>query len=211
MGLGSQLTDAFGEATGVGGSGNPRTHNVDDSAFEDYFNSAMQTLNSMGSKTQPERDQIQNSMRGMLADLENNAAGRKKHFSEDMSRSFGSNTQNRARAVGGTGNMLQAMSMPGGAYDSQARETARGYNDLYGQAVDDLGQLQGVQGNLFNQDSTKAGAMSNLYMQRVNQRLGVGMQAAENNFNAEQAGRERRMNTYSGAAKMAGGMFGGKG
>lgn len=205
------FTDFFGEITGFGGSGNPATHNIDDDAYATIYNSALEDLNGMNAGTKAERDSIQNALRGQIADLENNAAGRKANFAEDMSRSFAADTQNRARSAGGTGNLAQVLSSPGSNYDAQARGLSRGYNDLYSQATNDLGSLQGIQGNLFNQDAAKADATSALKMGRINQRLGISLQNAENDFNSEQAGRERRLNTLSGLTKIGGGMFGGGG
>ena len=201
MGLLDDIGGFVGEVTGFGGSGDPRTHNIGDVAFEDYFNKALADLQSVGDSSAGNRAAIESAMKGMLGDLDNNMAGRKKNFEEDMARSFGANVQNRARAAGGTGNMAQVMNPSGASMDAEARARARGFTDLYSQGVNDLGSLQGMQGNLFNQDLNKQGAISNLRMNRANTRLGIGMQNAENDFNAEQAGRQRRLGTLSGIAK----------
>ena len=209
MSLLGGIGNLFGEATGFGGNGNPDPHNLNDAAYEDYFTRAMSQLGSIGSGTQDMRDKIQSGVMGQLADLDNNAAGRKKNFLEDMGSSFAADMQNRARSAGGTGTMAQVMNPSGGFYDSQARQVSRGLNDLYSKATDDLSQLQGVQNSLYGQDYSKNLALANTGMQRINQRLGVATQNAENSFNSEQAGRQRRMNTLAGGAKAAGAVFGG--
>src|ERR1044072_4373489 len=134
----------FGEITGFGSGGNPDAHVLDDAAYEDYFLKAAGAISNSNAPTNDMRNGINSAALSELANLQNNAAGRKKTFSEDMARSFGANLQNRARAAGGTGNLAQALSAPGSMYDAQAREEARGYNDLLSQATRDLSTLGGV-------------------------------------------------------------------
>lgn len=207
MGLFGDIGDIFGEVTGFGSNGNPNPHNTEPTVYAELYNDALNQINSVGTKDEDKkfRDSIQQTAQGQLADLENNAAGRKSNFMEDMSRGFGADMQNRARAAGGSGTMAQTMNAPGSMYDSQARATSHGLNDLYSQAVDDLGAIQGVQGNLNTQDFNRANAANNLRMSELSMRRGQGAINNENNFNSETAGRERRMNTFSGIAKGVGG------
>lgn len=206
------VNNFFGETTGFGGKGNPDPHNMDPEVYKELYEKALAGIDSAGNTG--EMGSIRSGMEGALKDqigqLQNNAAGRKKMFEEDMSRSFGNDMQQRARAAGGTGGMASAMMMPGGAYDSHARATARGYNDLYSQAADDLGALTGTQNTLFNQDFNKANAKAGLHMNELSMRRGYGAQALENTFNSEQAGRERRLNTAGGLLKGMGNIMGGK-
>lgn len=201
----------LGEITGFGGGGNPDTHNLDDAAYEDYFNKAMGDIRGASAGTAGARGQINNALQGQLAGLENNAAGRKKNFEEDMSRSFGDTIQQRARAAGGTGNLAQVLNPGGAAYDAQARQTARGYNDLYSQATRDLGSLEGIQSDLYNQDYRQGAAAADLNMRRINQRLGIAEGNAANDRNADAVGAARRTNTIYGLAQAGGQAFGGKG
>jgi len=191
------LGDFFGEVTGFGSNGNPDPHNLNDAAYEDYYQQALADIKNSGEGTQGMRDKIQSAVMAQLAGLDDNAAGRKKNFEEDMSRSFGNNIQQRARAAGGTGNLASVLNPGGAAYDAEARARARGFNDLYSQATKDIGSLQGVQGNLEGQDFRRGQASAGLRMDRIGQRMGVAKQNAENDFNSEQAGRQRRMNTMS--------------
>jgi hypothetical protein len=201
------IGSVFGELTGLGGSGNPEPHNIDPGAYDQLFQAAMSDLGGMAAPTSVIRKKLQGGVEGQLDQLDNNAAGRKKNFEEDMSRSFGNDIQTRARAAGGTGNLAQSLSPTGAMYGAQARATARGYNDLYSQATQDLGSLSGIQSGLYAQDSDKAKSDSNLKMGRLNQLMGIGAQNNENTFNSEQAGRQRRMNTFSGVSRMAGGLL----
>lgn len=198
MGIG----DLFGEATGFGSNGNPDPHNLDDAAYEDYYQKALSGIQSSGSGTNSAG--VQDALNGQLSGLDNNMAGRKKAFGEDMSRSFGNDVQQKARASGGTGNLAQSMSTSGGQYDSEARQASRGYNDLYSQGTKDLSTLSGVQSNLNNQDFQRANASANLDMNRINQRMGVAQQNAQNSFNSDQIGAQRRIGTEQGVANMIG-------
>lgn len=204
MGLLSDIGDAFGEVTGFGSNGNPNPHVLDDAAYEDYYNKAINAVSGAGGGTAAERGQIQNILSGQLGQLENNAAGRKKNYEEDMARSFGNDVQSRARSAGGTGNLAQALSPTGSMYDSEARALSRGYNDLYSQATKDLGSLQGVQGNLNAQDFQRANATAGLNMQRINQRTGIATGNVGRQMDSEDTGATRRYDTISGAAKAAG-------
>lgn len=204
MGILGDVGNFFGEVTGFGSNGNPDPHNLNDAAYEDYYQQALNDIQGTASGTQLMREKIQNAVLSQLAGLDDNMAGRKKNFEEDMSRSFGNNIQQRARAAGGTGNLAQVLNPGGAAYDAEARARARGFNDLYSQATNDIGKLQGVQGNLEGQDFRRGSATANLRMDRIGQRMGVAKQNAENDFNSEQAGRQRRMNTMSAITSLWG-------
>lgn len=219
MGLFDTIGDAFSEFTGFGGKGNPDPHNMDPEAYAQYYNEALQGIDSVGKSENMAkmRSSIEDSANGMLGDLENNAAGRKANFQEDMARGFSADMQNRARSAGGTGNLASVLNPGGATYDSQARAQSRGLTDLYSQAVDDLGQLQGVQSNLYGQDMAKQTSMANLRTGELAAKRGIAANNLENTFNSEQAGRDRRMNSYGGIMKsgqafgkmMSGGGMGG--
>lgn len=207
MGLFDSIGEIFGEVTGFGSNGNPNPHNMDENAYSELYNEALAGIKGVGAsgKNLEMREGIENSALSMLGDLENNAAGRKANFQEDMARGFSADMQNRARAAGGTGNLAQVLSPGGGFYDSQARAQSRGLNDLYGQAINDLGNLGGVQNQFFNQDFEKANTAANLQTGELAQKRGIAAGNLENTFNSEQAGRERRLNTFGGITKGIGG------
>ncbi len=209
MGLFDSIGDLFGEQTGFGGNGNPDPHNLNDAAYEDYYNKAVAGLNDVGKTGQMGaiRSGLEGSINSQLANLDNNAAGRKQNFLEDSARSFSADAQNRARAAGGTGNLAQTLSMPGSAYDSEARGVGRGLNDLNSKSIQDIGSLTGSQNVLNSQDLSKQGTLANLAMQRIGQRTGIASQNAENSFNSDQAGAAKRGGTLSSIGSLFGGMF----
>lgn len=206
MGLFDSIGNLFGDVTGFGSNGNPDPHNTDPTAYADLYNQALGGIQGVGASGNlaDMRNGIEGSAKGMIGDLENNAAGRKKNFQEDMARGFQADMTSRARAAGGSGNMAQVLSAPGSMYDSESRANSRGLNDLYGQAVTDLGNLSGVQNQGFNQDFEKANSGAGLSMQEMMSRRGQGAANNENTFNSEQAGRERRLNTISAVTKPMG-------
>lgn len=219
MGVFDDIGDLFSETTGFGGKGNPNPHNMDPEAYSQFYNEALAGIQNVG--TDPNmakmRGSIEDSANSMLGDLENNAAGRKANFQEDMARGFQADMTSKSRAAGGTGNLASVLNPSGGAYDSQARAQSRGLNDLYSMAVDDLGQLGGVQNQLYGQDMSKATSVANLKTGELANRRGIAANNLENTFNSEQAGRERRLNTAQGVQKsgqafgsmMSGGGMGG--
>lgn len=214
MGILDDVTDIFGEVTGFGSNGNPNPHNMDPTVYSELYDKALQGILDVGSggNNGAMRGKVEGAALSALDNLDNNAAGRKEDFMEDMSRGFSADMQNKARAAGGTGNLASVLTPAGGTYDAEARARSRGLNDLYSKAIDDIGQLGNVQGQFFNQDMDKAKTAANLRMNEMGQRRGIGAQNLENTFNSEQAGRQRRMNTISGIAKSIpgmGNMFGG--
>lgn len=211
MGIFSDVGKLFGEVTGFGGHGNPNPRNTDPEAYRQLYEEALGQIQGVGTdkNSMAMRGGIEDAAIGAIGDLENQAAGRKANFMEDMSRGFAADTQNLARARGGTGTLAQVLSPSGGMYDAQARATSRGLNDLYSRAVSDIGSLQGVQGNLYGQDFNKAQAAAGVRTNELGQRRGVLNQNNENIFNSEQAGRERRLNTLGGIVKSAGSLIGG--
>lgn len=196
--LGDGVSNTFGEVTGFGSNGNPDPHALNDAAYEDYYTQALNGVQNSGAGTADMRAGIQSGVNDQLAGLANNSAGRKKQFGEDMSRSFGNDVQTKARAAGGTGNLAQAISPTGSMYDSQARQTARGYNDLYSQATKDLGSLTGIQSNLEGQDASRANSAASLNMQRINQRLGIAQGNASAQRDSDAVGAARRTNSING-------------
>lgn len=211
MGIFDDIVDGFSEITGFGGKGNPNPHNMDENAYTHLFNEALAGIEGVGSgdNMAKMRSSIEDSANSMLGDLENNAEGRKMNFQEDMARGFQADMTSKARSAGGTGNLASVLSPGGGDYDSQARETSRGLNDLYSAAINDLSGLTGVQGDLYGQDMEKAKAVANLKTGELASKRGIAGSNLENTFNSEQAGRDRRMNTIGGIAKGVAGIFGG--
>lgn len=214
MGVFDFVEKAFGEVTGFGGHGTADPKNMDENAYRHLYEEAIAGLQGVGESgnNKAMREGVEKSALSMLGDLENNAAGRKQNFMEDMARGFSADMQGRARAAGGTGNMAQALNAPGSFYDSEARARSRGLNDLYSTAINDLGNLGGVQNQFFNQDFNKAQSIANIKTGELAAKRGIIAKNLEDQFNVEQAAREKRMNTYGGIAKGfgMGGMFGGK-
>lgn len=206
QGLGDMFED-IGGLLGIGGKGNPNPHVQDDASYEDYYNSAVGDVMNSANGTKDMRDALQRSIQGQLAGLDNNAEGRKKNFEEDMARSFGNDMQSRARAAGGTGTLAQVLNPRGEMYDAQARQTARGYNDLYSQATNDIGKLTGMQGQLEGQDAQRANSLASLRMQRINQRTGVANQNVGNQIASEAVGDARRTGTLKGIVSGVTGLF----
>lgn len=214
MGLFDIIEEGFGEITGFGGKGQADPKNMDENAYRHLYEEALAAISGVGSSgnNAAMREGVEKSALSMLGDLENNAEGRKQNFMEDMSRGFQADMTGRARAAGGTGNMAQALSAPGDFYDSEARARSRGLNDLYSAAINDIGNLGGVQNQFFNQDFNKAQSTANIKLGELGAKRGIVAKNLEDQFNVEQAAREKRANTYGGLAKASGfgGMFGGK-
>lgn len=188
-----------------GGAGEAKDYASNPEAYKELYESALAQMQGVGGDkdSMAQRASINNILQGQLGDLENNAAGRKQNFMEDMSRGFQADTQNLARARGGTGTLAQALRPSGEMYDAQARATSRGLNDLYSQATQDLGSLQGVQGNLYGQDMSKATNLANIYGRELDSRRGTQTQNLENQWNAQQAMYGRFADTAKGAANLA--------
>lgn len=212
MGLFSDIGELFGESTGFGGSGSPNPHNTDPGAWSELYEQALAQINNTGQdpNSQAMRSGIEKAAISQLGELDNNAAGRKKNFQEDMARGFAADTTSLARAKGGTGTLAQAMRPSGQMYDAQARAESRGLNDLYAQATKDLGSLTAVQGDLYGQDLSKNTAAANLTQGEVNSRRGTLEGNNQNTFNAEQIGAQRRQNTIGGITS-GGGLLSGLG
>lgn len=215
------LSDAL-KFTGLKG---PDQHNADMGAgLQEYLDALKQYESSIGDISQigqsgqmsPMRQKLESQIMEQLAQLDNNAAGRKQQFMSDMGRGFQTDTQNLARAKGGTGSMIQAMTPSGQMYDAQARERARGLLGLQDQALQHIGQLQGMQGNFYNQDVNKQSLLANARGNLASAKLGrqgqllAGEQTrADNAWNRDQEQYNRIGNTIGGIAKGYG-MFSGK-
>lgn len=172
-----------------GGAGEARDYATDPEAYAELYNQALAQMQGVGqdAASMKNRQAIEGILADQLGGLEDNAAGRKQNFLEDMSRSFQADTQSLARSRGGTGTLAQALRPSGEMYDAQARATSRGLNDLYSQATQDLGALQGVQGNLYGQDLSKATNVANIYGRELDSRRGTNTKNLENQWNAQQA------------------------
>jgi len=203
----SKIVKGVGNALGLsGGAKEAERFHQNPAAFEEFYQQALAEMQGVGRDpaSMANRQSIEKILGEQLGQLDNNAAGRKQNFMEDMNRGFSADTQSIARARGGTGNMAQAMKMGGGMYDSQARAQSRGLNDLYSQAVQDLGSLQGVQGNLFGQDFQRGTNIANLHTGEQAARRGIQTNNLDNSWNAEQAKNQRFGNTLKGVAQGVG-------
>ncbi len=195
----SDITDSLGFTRQ-----DPR--NVDPNAYSGFYEQAMKDIYGIGNDpaSQQMRQGIQGAANSQLEGLANNSAQRKAQFAEDMNRSFAGQTQELARAKGGTGTLAQALRPSGAMADANARATARGYTDLYGQGIKDLQGIQGVQNSLYGQDLAKAGLSSNAQLGQQKLRMGQLNTNSDNENNAanQQAGR------LSGTIQGIGQMFG---
>lgn len=179
-------------------------------AYKELYDSALSQLQGIGDDSKQERQQLIDILGGQLGSLENNAEGRKKNFLEDSARSFSADTQNLARAKGGTGGLAGALRNSGQMYDAQARSTSRGLNDLYSQATQDLSTLSGVQNNLYDQDAQKRSAIANTYQGELASRRGQLNTNADNKWNVKSNQGQLLGSTLGAAAKLAGASGGGK-
>lgn len=204
MGILSDIGRGVGQFTGFGGGGKIDPQETDPLAYADLYDKALAGVQGVGTTGKmPElRSGLESSALSYLKDLDNNAAGRKANFMEDQSRAFAADTQNLARAKGGTGTLAQVLKPQGSMYDSQSRATARGLVDLQGQAVKDLGSLSGVQGDLYNQDMSKQNSLANIYGQELNARRGLATQNADNRYNAKTEQYNRQASTVNAGLKV---------
>jgi len=180
---------------------------VDPEAYSDLYQKALAELEGVGRNTasSTNKDLINSTLQGQLENLDNNAAGRKMNYMEDMSRGHASEVNNIARATGGTGTLKQALRTGGGAANDQyQRNTSRGLNDLYSQATKDLSSLQGVQGNMFNQDLNKANSVANIYQTELNSRRGQANTNSDNRNNVAQNQGNLLAGTIGAGAQMFG-------
>lgn len=192
------------EATGLKRS-DPQQ--VDPTMYAELYNQAMSEMQNVGqdAASKANRQKVEQSLGGMLGGLENNSAARKQNYMEDMARGFQADAQSLARAKGGTGSLQQALRPSGQMYDAQARAQSRGLVDLYGQGVQDLSNLQGVQGNLQGQDLNRAQGIGNLAMRELQMRRGSVSDNAEAQWNAA----TQQQKALGGTMAAAGAAFGG--
>jgi len=177
---------------------------VNPNQYDGYYEQAMKDIYNTGAGTQDMRNQIQSAAGSQLAGLADNSAQRKSQFAEDMNRSFGGQVQELARAKGGTGTLQQALRPSGQLADANARATARGYTDLYSQGVNDLGKIQGVQGNLYNQDLAKSTLSSNAQLGQQKDKMA---QANLNMTNSTSA-RQSQLGKFGKTLEQAGSLIG---
>lgn len=194
------------------GFSRPDPYTVDPGQYQGYYEQAMKDIYGIGNDpaSQQMRQGIQGAANSQLAGLADNSAQRKQQFAEDMNRSFAGQTQELARAKGGTGTLAQALRPSGAMADANARATARGYTDLYGQGIKDLQGIQGVQNSLYGQDLAKAGLSSNAQLGQYDKLLGQSNKNAEYQSNASNQQAGRLGSTLGGIAKAfgQGGAFG---
>lgn len=182
---------------------------------EELFQRNMQGFDELGQdpETKKRRAMIEKAIADQLGGLEDNSAGRKADYMEDMGRSFATDTQNLARAKGGTGNLASALRPSGEMYDAQARATSRGLNDLYSQATDDISKLGGASQDLYQQDYQRAAGKSGVLAGETQSRRNQANTNADNRWNATQARNKALSGTVSqlqkNAASAVGGMSGG--
>lgn len=197
------MGNLFGEVTGFGGNGNPNPHNTSPEEYAHLYREALAGVEAVGAdeKSKKFRSGIDDSAIAMLGDLENNAAGRKANFQEDMARGFQADMTSRGRAAGGSGNLASTLNPSGDYYDAQARAQSRGLIDLESAAINDLAGLGSIQNQGYNQDMGKAMNVAGIKTGELGQRRGLLQANNENTFNSEQVGREKRANTLNGIAQ----------
>ena len=100
--------------------------------------------------------------------------------------------------------MAQNMRPSGVMADANARATARGYTDLHSQGVKDLGSIQGIQGNLYNQDLAKSTLSSNAQLAQQKEKMG---QANLNMTNSTSA-RQSQLGKFGKTLEQAGSFLG---
>lgn len=191
--------------TGFGGAGKINPETTDPEAYANLYDQALKGVQGVGeSGDMPAiRKALEGSALSYLKDLDNNAAGRKANFMEDQARAFQADTQNLARAKGGTGTLAQVLKPSGAMYDAQARANARGLVDLQGQAVKDLGALQGVQGDLYGQDLQKQNSLADIYGRELASRRGQLNANADSRYNAGTERYNRQASTVNAGLKLA--------
>lgn len=179
---------------------------LDPMAYSELYNQALDQMRSVGQdpNSKANRAKIEAALGGMLGELDNNSAARKANFQEDMARGFQADAQSLARAKGGTGSLQQALRPSGAMYDSQARARARGLTDLYGQGIQDLSNLQGVQGNIYGQDLNKARGIADLASGELAARRGILSGNADARWNAT----TQQQKALGGTLQAAGAAFG---
>lgn len=184
----------------------PKAQEVAPEYGQELFQQSTEAFKDVGNDPalQKQRELINKALEEQLGQLEDNAAGRKQMFQEDMSRQFSGDVQNLARARGGTGTLASALRPSGNMYDSQARATSRGLNDLYGQALNDLGSASNIRGDMYGQDMQKAAGLSGVYQGEAQSRRQQANTNADNRWNANQARNTALSGTLQGAAKAAG-------
>lgn len=203
-----KLVKTIGAGLGLGGGASEaRQYGSDPAAFSDLYEKGVTELSKVGTDqaSTTQRNAINRALQDQLGGLDANAAGRKENFLEDQSRAFAADTQNLARARGGTGTLAQVLRPSGEMYDAQARATSRGLNDLYSQATQDLGSLSNIYGGLQSQDLDKSSAIANVYGGELASRRGTQAQNKANEYGAQQAQYDRLAGTIKGGAKLAAG------
>lgn len=201
------IVKGVGNALGFGGGASEAAkYNQDPSAYSELYQDAVDWIKQTGTdaKSKQLRSGLQDAAIARLNENSTLPEKRKNQFLQDQSRSFSADVQNLARAKGGTGTLAQVSRPTGAMYDAQARETARGLNDLYGQAQQDIlaniGAAQGIQGDLYGQDLDRARSVGGLQTGEVASRRGAAAQNSENMANAEQAKYDRLGGTIQSAA-----------
>lgn len=197
------IVRGLGETLGVV---KPKAQEVAPEYGQELFQQGLEAFKNVGQDpaSQRQRDLINQALESQLGQLDNNAAGRKQMFQEDMSRQFAGDTQNLARARGGTGTLASALRPSGQMYDAQARQTARGLNDLYGQALNDLSSASNVRQGMIGQDLQRAQGMSGAFQNEARARRDQANTNADNRWNANQSRNKALAGTLEGAAKAAG-------
>lgn len=184
----------------------PKAQEVAPEYGQELFQQSTKAFEDLGNDPalQRQRELINKALEQQLGQLDDNAAGRKQMFQEDMSRQFSGDVQNLARARGGTGTLASALRPSGNMYDSQARATSRGLNDLYGQALNDLGAASNIRGDMYGQDERRAAGLSGVYQGEAQSRRAQANTNADNRWNANQARNKALAGTIEGGTKAVG-------
>jgi hypothetical protein len=205
-GLGGAAANMFTLGAESLGLAPGKDYSVNAGDYSGYYEQAMKDLYNVGNDpaSQQMRQRIQGAANDQLAGLADNSAQRKQQLGEDMNRSFAGQTQEIARAKGGTGTLQQALRPSGAMADANARATARSYTDLFSQGVNDLGKIQGVQNSLYGQDLNKANLSSQAQLGQGKVMLGQANTNADNASDARNNQRGLFSSTLGGVGKMFG-------
>lgn len=197
----------FGQSLGESlGILKPKAEEVSPEYGQELFQQGLEAFKNVGQDpaSQRQRDLINQALESQLGQLDNNAAGRKQMFQEDMSRQFAGDTQNLARARGGTGTLASALRPSGQMYDAQARQTARGLNDLYGQAMNDLSSASNIRSGMQQQDLQRAQGMSGVFTGEAKARRDQANTNADARWNSAGVQRAAQSKQQENAMKMFG-------
>ena len=203
MSIFSDIGQQFNQATGFGANTNPNPQ-MDPNAYSGLYNSALGSIQGVGQDqgTQQMTNGVEGAANSALANLQNNAAGAKSNFTQQMGQGFSTNMQNAAVAKGGTGGMAQAYTPTGSTYGQEATAESQGQQQIANNAVGQISSLNNVDNSQFNNQLKQAGDEANLDVGQQNTMLGIAGQDTMNNANATAMQQAQQGNTLGGIMSM---------